>query len=47
MLDLEGLQFAEQAVVLGIRNRRRVKHIVGMVMPRYLFAQRPDALLRS
>ena len=44
ILLLQPLQFAEQLVVLGIRNGRRVKYVIGVVVALDLGAQFPRAL---
>ncbi|MPN47699.1 hypothetical protein SDC9_195303 [bioreactor metagenome] len=33
VLPLEFLQLAEQAVVLGVRNGRRIEDVVGVIVP--------------
>ena len=40
MLGLQRLEFAKQTIVLGVRHRRRVEHIVGVIMTLQLRAQR-------
>src|SRR5690606_29971545 len=46
MRGLDRLQFLEQAVVLGVGNRRCVEYVVGVVVARDLRAQRGSALHR-
>ena len=44
ILLLQPLQFAEQLVVLGIRDGRRIKYVIGVVVALDLAAQFPRAL---
>jgi hypothetical protein len=44
---LERLQLAEQAVVLGVGHRRRVEHVVGVIVALELGAQLLDARTRG
>src|SRR3954447_17228443 len=44
MLGLEGLELAEEPVVLGVRDLRRVEHVVGVIGALDLLAQSPGLL---
>ncbi|MPN29020.1 hypothetical protein SDC9_176468 [bioreactor metagenome] len=39
VVPLERLQFPEQTVIFSVRHRRRIKHVVGMIVPHQLGTQ--------